>query len=230
MLILQAIRQDLHRAGENLVRLGRASDELTPHMDSATAVLVTSRENALQQKMASLQQTLASHVTLWQKEVTRQAKFGEAFALVSDFLSNADSVISHAADGNTTSADTRQLRHVTSELNRRPSSLDLLNDIGFRLPLTDANSRRLRDLNRKWRDFQVAGARALQCLQSASLRQETLDVRMEQCSRYLDEVEDCLVEEDASSRDDVMQQQQRFAVSRKQRSLCYENSVILQFR
>ena len=209
---MQTIRKDLSRANADIVQLGRLSDELTPYMDSATAVLVTSRENLLQQRVASLQQALSGHVTLWQQEVTRQSKFGEAYALVSDFLSNAQATVERAKDAPLTSSEAQQLRSVTLELNRRPSSLDLLNDIGFRLPLTDANARHLRQLNRTWRDLQVSATRALQRAQSTSLRQETLDAKLRQCSGYLDDIEDRLAEEEASSHDDVIQQQQEFAV------------------
>ena len=221
---LKALDCDISRYRDNIIRLGHISDEMTPHMDNATVVLLTSREGTLTQRLSSLQQTLATFTHTAQADSSRQGKFNEAYQLVSAFLDDVksalarpDPVSGRSSGGGATEQQIRmrvnELKHLSSQFGRKHASLDLLNEIAFRLSLNDANSQRLRTLNAQWAEVAAEAARRHERVQATLLSHEDFDAKLEDWGDFMRQTERDLAADVATNHAALRQQQQAFAVS-----------------
>ena len=221
---LKALDCDISRYRDNIIRLGHISDEMTPHMDNATVVLLTSREGTLTQRLSSLQQTLATFTHTAQADSSRQGKFNEAYQLVSAFLDDVKSALARpdpvSGRGGGSGATEQQIRmrvnelkHLSSQFGRKHASLDLLNEIAFRLSLNDANSQRLRTLNAQWAEVAAEAARRHERVQATLLSHEDFDAKLEDWGDFMRQTERDLAADVATNHAALRQQQQAFAVS-----------------
>lgn len=218
MNVLQTVEAEVKRYRDNVMRLGQLSDQVTPHIDNATVVLLTSRENTLNQRLTSLQQTIAKYMHGAHAQSGRQDKFREAYTLVNSFLAEAREKL-QADDPNKSASesDIRQrldeLKLVSHQMNRQQASLDLLNEIGFRLSLNPVNAARLRELNEQWKRVVVESARRRRQMQGTLLVHEDFDAKLDDWGGYLEQVEEDLVADIARNYPHLLAQQQAYAVS-----------------
>lgn len=90
---MQSLQQELDKVQAQLSDLYRLSDELTRNMGTSTIRLLTSRQTALEQRLLGLRQLLAQHIQILQDDFSQVVRFREAFAIVTEFLEHAQSVL-----------------------------------------------------------------------------------------------------------------------------------------
>ena len=200
------------------MRLGHMSDQMNPHMDNATIVLLTSRENAFMQRLSSLQQSLGKLIHSAHVDSGRHSKFNDAYALVETFLSDVEAVLRHVEPSSSSTelhvrARTDELRQLTSEFARQQANLDLVNELAFRLSLNDADARRLRVLNQQWVRLAADAARRRGDATQALLGRTDFDAKLEDWSSFLQQTERELVGDVSQNHAALQQQQQALAVS-----------------
>ena len=207
------LQSDLNTFRDTLLQLGRQSDQLTPHMDNATVIHITSRESALSQRLQNLQLALSRYNHSTQSEASRHTKFEDAYDIVNSFLAEADSSLGVVdPDKSSHESDIRsrlgELKDLTKSFRRRQAALELLNEMGYRLPLSGNNAQRLRDLNHRWQQLSYDALERYKALQGELLEHEDFNTKCEEWSDFLSQVERDLATDIAGNMEDLRNQQQ----------------------
>jgi nesprin-1 len=218
MLIAQDLKHDLEKFAPKLTNLSQLSDQLTPNMDNATIIHITARETALQQKLSSLQQALNRHQKSLQEGLDQHKRFSLAFNNVDQFLSQAE-VILRKADP-TASADEADIRErleqfkaLSDQFTERLADLETVNLIGYRLPLSETDSHRMRHLNQKWYQLSAETSDRYKHMQNHLLLQQDFSQKCEEWMLFLAQIEKDLASDIAGNYEALLEQQQAYEVS-----------------
>ena len=218
VILRQALQADIDGFRDNLTHLSKLSDPLIKHMDNATIIRITSRETALSQRHLHTQQTLSKHARMLQSERTRHSRFEAAYEVINDFLTDAQGILgdedpNRSADEDQIRGKIEQLKAVTTEFGHQQKRLDDLNDIGYRLALKEAETKRLKALNRCWHSLLADSTERYKIMQSHLLLQQGFNDKCEEWMVFLARVEKDLAADLVGNHEALLAQQKAFEVS-----------------
>ena len=208
----------MDRFRDNLAGLSKVSDQLTKSMDNATIIRLTSRETMLSQRLLNMQQALSKHIHHLQAGVAKHTRFMNTYKTVDGFLSDVGTVLGEddpmkSSDEDMIRGRIGQLKDTTMRFTQRQTDLDHLNHTGFRLPLSDDDSGRLRQLNHRWHNLCSDTTERYKRMQSYLLLQQDFNQKCEEWMSFLAQVEADLAADIAGSYDALHQQQHAYDVS-----------------
>ena len=214
----QIAQQDVDNFGGQLTSLSQLSDQLTPHMDNATIIQITARETALGQRLLNMQQALARHLQSLQDDLDKHSRFDSAFTNVDGFLAQADDILC-SEDPNKSAEEPSirerldQFKNLAGQFTERQPDLETVNLIGYRLPLNEADSQRMRQLNQRWYNLAADTAERYKTMQSHLLLQQDFNQKCEEWMLFLAQVEKDLATDIAGNYESLLEQQQAYEVS-----------------
>ncbi len=124
-------------------------------MDHSTVICITSRQTMLSQGLGNMQQALTKHLrNLW-LDLSKHSEFQDKYETLETFLPNVDAILSgndpnRSAEEEVLHQRLGELQDLTSKFSHNQPDLDSINLIGYRLPLNDDDSTRLKQLNQRW--------------------------------------------------------------------------------
>ena len=188
-------------------------------MDNSTSLNLSSREATLAQRLSHMQQALSHHQHHLQIGVSQQTRFEAVLALVDDCLSDAEGKLQEdldkSMDEGTLRENLDQLKIVSLEFNKNQAQLDSANEMGYRMPLSERDSARLRQANQKWRGLGTKASSRYHVLQGQLLAKQDFSQKCEAWMNFLAQAERDLTEDIAGNYNDLLQQQQMYEVSWK---------------
>jgi len=187
-------------------------------MDNATIIRITSRETALSQRHLHMQQTLSKHARTLQSARTRHSRFETTYEVIETFLAEAQTILededpNRSADEDQLRSRIDQLKAVTTEFSNQQKRLDDLNDIGYRVALKEAETRRLKALNRRWHSLLADSTERYKTMQSHLLLQQGFNDKCEEWMVFLARVEKDLAADLVGNHEALLAQQKAFEVS-----------------
>ena len=192
-------------------------NELSDHMDSTTIVFVQSQDSTLNQRIAAIRQTANQHLTRVQKETGQLTSFDESITAIEVFLQEADVAVN--VDDTDSDKDMESLRRrfdelglLLTEFTTSQTKIDMLNDLGNRLSLSEEQKAHLDEVHGRWQTLMRATTAKYRDLQATLLLQQDF---VSKCNDWMDllaRMERCLADDIAGNHDDLKKQQVIFEV------------------
>ena len=215
--LIKATKKDIEHYHTELLALGKMSEGMTKSMDTATVIQVTSQETSLSQRLLNMQQTLGKHIQNLDKDIDRYVEFEEHLQQIDASLAHADDVLSKEDPTKTSEED--ELRHRLQELKELSQNfsteqavLEKLNELGYRLPLSEAESARLKQMNHRWLGLSGDTTERYRTLQHHMLLTQDFSQKCEEWMTYLCQVEKDLASPLAGNEEELKEQQALFQV------------------
>ncbi|KAG5857708.1 hypothetical protein ANANG_G00022250 [Anguilla anguilla] len=205
---LQASIDDLQNSMEEVLE---ASRNLIGQMEPGAAVFIQSESRLLARSVLQLGEALARRKEQLQEELEQLQELSSSLEFLEKHLKDCEDRVTGAVDiSHEDVAKTDLLA-----LSALSPDLDALNELSYRLALSDPVSRRLQSLNRQWA---LASSLALEQrseLQTEVLRQQSFEQKCESWMGFLQGMEDNLAVDIAGSYPGLREQlriHQRFQV------------------
>ncbi|KAJ8288954.1 hypothetical protein COCON_G00016130 [Conger conger] len=205
---LQKCTDELQNSVEEVLE---ASRNLIGQMEPGAAVFIQSESRLLARSVLQLAEALAGRKEQLQEELEQLQELSSSLDFLEKHLKDCEGRVTVAldiSDGDFAKTDLLALSTLSPDL-------DVLNELSYRLSLSDPVSRRLQTLNRRWA---LASSLALeQCseLQAEVLNQQSFEQKCESWMGFLQSMEDNLAVDIAGSYPGLREQlriHQRFQV------------------
>ncbi|KAL3874929.1 hypothetical protein ACJMK2_037881 [Sinanodonta woodiana] len=214
LLQSRTLQKELDNFQMQISELYRISDEVTRNMDPSSIVSITSRLMGLDQRLLSLRQKLGKHIQSLQGDMSQQNRFLEAFASMNAFLSQAERILgmddpNKSADEDTMRECLDHLKELLNQFNVNYQKLDALNDLGYRLALSEMSASDLNELNHKWHRLFAETSERCKTLQGMVLLKQDLTQKCDTWMTFLAQTEQDLAMEITGNLADLQDQQRK---------------------
>ncbi|KAK3090167.1 hypothetical protein FSP39_009684 [Pinctada imbricata] len=196
------LMKDLDNFTSTLSQLYQLSDAVTKNMDSSSIVTITSRQTGLEQRVLTLRQALAKQIQTLQGDLSQKQRFKDLYSAMTIFLTNVertlgDEELSKSTDPQTLRNRYDELKNLMQQFNNQMVQLDALNDLGYRMALSEETSKDLRDLNHKWQDLYAETKERNKTLQGLLLVQQDFSEKCDTWMTFLAQTESDLANRDS---------------------------------
>ena len=214
--------KDLDGFQSNISHLYQLSDAVTKHMDTSSIVTITSRQSGIEQRVMTLRQALSKQIQTLQGDLSQKQRFKDLFSAVTIFLTNAertlgDEELNKSTDPQALRDRHEEMKNLTIQFNNQMMQLDALNDLGYRMALSEGTAKELRDLNHKWQDLYAETKERNKTLQGLLLTQQDFSEKCDTWMTFLAQTEHDLATEIAGNLPDLQRQLRQCEV----RVLCH---------
>ncbi|KAJ8290336.1 hypothetical protein GJAV_G00011560 [Gymnothorax javanicus] len=189
---LQASVNDLQNRVEEVLE---ASRYLIGHMDPEAAVFVQSACRLLACSVLQLSKVLAERKELLQEEQGQLQEFSSSLEFLENHLEDCRDKVTGALDASCRDVARTDLLALSS----LSPDLDELNELSYRLALSDPVSGRLQSLNRQWALVSSLALEKRSELQAEVLKQQSFEQKCKSWMGFLQNMEDSLVVDIAGS-------------------------------
>ncbi|KAG9336608.1 hypothetical protein JZ751_002955 [Albula glossodonta] len=195
MEAINGLRESTNDLQNSVDEVLEASRNLIGQLEPGAAVFIQSESRLLARSVLHLGGALAGRQEQLQEELEQLQELSSSLEFLEKHLKDCEGRLTATLDpshGDIPKADLLVLSALASDL-------DVLNELSYRLALSDPISRRLQTLNRQWA---LASAHALeQCseLQAEVLRQQSFEQKCESWMGFLQSMEDNLAIDVAGS-------------------------------
>ncbi len=169
----------------------------------------------LSQRLENMQQALTKHLRNLRLDLSKHSKFQDKYKTLETFLANVDAILSgndpnRSAEEEVLRQRLGELQHLTSKFSHNQPDLDSINLIGYRLPLNDDDSTRLKQLNQRWYTLSADTSERYKTMQSHLLIQQDFQQKCEEWLTFLSQVEQDLAKDISGDYDTLLQQQRSY--------------------
>jgi nesprin-1 len=153
-----------------------------------------------------------------QKDFAKKSRFQNTYTTLDSFLANADDVLrgndpNQSAEEELIETRIGQLRDLTKHFSYTQNDLDSLNLIGYRMPLSEDDSKRLKTLNQKWYSLSSDTAERFKTMQGHLLLQQDFSEKCQAWMSFLEQVENRLAAAVSGTYDGLLDQQKAHEVT-----------------
>lgn len=201
------------------MNLESLSKELMPSLDRARVVHIASSQTSLNQHVDSLQQLVDRRLQNFASAEDSREKLIELCQKVEAFLKEATAGLNKASspynssDPEVVEDRLKLVRNLSDEFAQMSPSFTELNHTGYRLPLSKADSDRLKTINDKWQDLHSQTNKQHKKLQQQFLLLQSFADKCKEWNSFLAEVESELTGDIGGNYNSVLQQQQKLEAS-----------------
>ncbi|MCJ8731019.1 hypothetical protein PDJAM_G00191190 [Pangasius djambal] len=191
---LHDLLENTHSLRTDSDRALEASKELIGQMDSTAAAFVQSECRMLSRGIHQHEQAVKRKLGEMQEDIKQ----------LQDFKQLLESLETHLKEWTSRQRDTHTQDTDVSKcdllaLSRRSADVEMLNELSYRLTLSDPVTRRLQSLSRTWAQASALAQERCSELQAVSLQQQVFEERCETWMSFLQRMEDSLAGEIASN-------------------------------
>lgn len=211
---MQADLEGFQSQLDNLAKLG---EEFTGNLDTPVSGPITLQQAKLTQRLARLQQSLNKYAQNVHEDMTDQTRFQENLNAVTDFLHRAEEVLQQrdpdkSSESKHVKQRLQQLKKLFGEFSDNESNIDSLNDLGYRMALSEAYSEKLLQLNHQWQNLQTDAADRYRRMQALLLLQQDFTEKCGNWLSFLQQAESDLTKDIAGNYPDLVEQQKKSEV------------------
>ncbi|XP_068007808.1 nesprin-1 isoform X2 [Melanerpes formicivorus] len=179
---------DLKTAQESLIVLQELGEELKSQVEASAAAAIQSDYLSLNQNLSTLEQTLCKQQGLLQAGVLDYQTFAKNLQVLEAWITEAEERLKgqdpgHSSDLSTIQSRMEELKSQMLKFSSMVPDLDRLNELGYRLALSDKEIKRMQNLNRHWSQISSQTMERFSKLQSFLLQQQTF---LEKCETWMD--------------------------------------------
>ncbi|MCJ8736789.1 hypothetical protein PDJAM_G00016450 [Pangasius djambal] len=192
-----------------LLELG---EQLKQQVDTSAAASIQSDHQILSQRLSSMDQTLTRQQAALQAGMQDYETFSEQLGALSRWTVEAEEVLK-CQDPNG-SCDQLVIQDRMEELKKQmlkfssmAPDLERLNELAYRLPLSDSEIKRMQNLNRNWATISAQTTERFSKLQATLLQQQTFLEKCETWLEFLEQTEEKLAVEISGNFQSLLEQQ-----------------------
>ncbi|KAB5582142.1 hypothetical protein PHYPO_G00183770 [Pangasianodon hypophthalmus] len=191
---LHDLLENTHSLRTDSDRALEASKELIGQMEPTAAAFVQSECRMLTRGLHQHEEAVKRKLGEMQEDIKQLQEFEQLLESLETHLKEWTSRQRH-----TDTQDTDISKCELLELSRRSADVEMLNEVSYRLTLSDPVTRKLQSLNRKWTQASAHAQERCSELQAVSLQQQAFEERCETWMSFLQRMEDSLAGEIAST-------------------------------
>ncbi|XP_038626046.1 nesprin-1 isoform X2 [Tachyglossus aculeatus] len=197
---------------DSLFVLHELGDQLKQQVDSSAASAIQSDRLSLSQRLSALEQALSRQQTMLQTGVLDYETFSKSLDGLEAWIVEAEEVLtgqdpSHSSDLSTIQDRMEELKGQMLKFSSMVPDLDRLNELGYRLPLSDKEIKRMQNLNRRWSLISSNTTERFSKLQSFLLQHQTFLEKCETWMEFLLQTEQKLAVEISGNFQHLLEQQ-----------------------
>lgn len=202
-----------------LLELESLSKELLPSLDSVRVVHIVSSQTSLNQHADNLQQLVERRLQSFASAEDNREKFIELCQKVEAFLKETRNGLTNASapynssDPEVVQQRLKLIRNLADEFAQMNPCFTELNHTGYRLPLSKADSDRLKKINDQWQELHSETHKQHKKLQQQSLLLQSFADKCEEWNNFLAEMENDLTGDVCGNYNSVLEQQQKLEAS-----------------
>ncbi|XP_029114386.1 nesprin-1 isoform X5 [Scleropages formosus] len=199
---VQGSLQVLHELGE----------QLKQQVDASAVAAIQSDRLSLSQRLATVEQTLGRQQTVLKAGVQDYERFSEQLDSLDRWITEAEGVLKEpdpncSSDLSTIQDRMKELKGQMLKFSNMAPDLERLNELGYRLPLSDKEIKRMQSLNRSWSITSIQTTERFSKLQAFLLQQQTFLEKCETWMEFLVQTEEKLAVEISGNYQSLMEQQ-----------------------
>lgn len=217
MSILQELQAALDAFQSRLPELYQLSDEMGPKLDAVSIVSMTSRQTALEQRLLLLRHSADKLSRQLSDNLFQYKRFEQLMETINCFLQKASDTLSNRPSQSTsedmvTKDSFIQFKELLIEFNINAPLLDSLNELGYRMVLSDNSIQELQELNHKWYQLKSETVELCHSLQDNVLLQQDFTEKCSLWMAYLAQIENELAVEIQGNLEQLVDQQKKYQV------------------
>ncbi|KPP77537.1 nesprin-1-like, partial [Scleropages formosus] len=206
--LLQA-QQPIQNSLQVLHELG---EQLRGQVDSSAIAALQSDHFSLTQRLAAVEKALCRQQAVLQAAVQDCERFSEQLDSLNRCVVEAELVLkgqdpSDSTEQSIIHARMEELKGQILKLSSMTPDLQRLNELGYRLPLSDTEIKHVQKLNRDWAMASAQATERLHKLQSIHLEHQTFSEKCKTWMEFLAETEERLVSEICGNYQSLLEQQ-----------------------
>ncbi|CAE1330631.1 SYNE1 [Acanthosepion pharaonis] len=216
---IQDLQDKLDIFQSKLSELYQLSDDMGPNLDTVSVVNITSQQATLEERLLLLRHS-ADRFHQQMTDIRLQLKnFEQSLENISSFLQRAETILQNTniQEVQSLSAEEAlpretliQFKELLVEFNVNATSLDSLNELGYRMALDTEKVQQLQDLNHKWYQLQSCVLQHCHCLQDSVLLHQNFTEKCTAWMSHLAQIENLLAEDIGGSFEELLNQQKKY--------------------
>ncbi|XP_049759928.1 nesprin-1 isoform X14 [Elephas maximus indicus] len=196
---------------DSLFVLHELGEQLKQQVDPSAASAIQSDQVSLSQHLSALEQALCKQQTVLQAGVLDYETFAKSLEGLEAWVVEAEEILqgqdpSHSSDLSTIQERMEELKGQMLRFSSMSPDLDHLNELGYRLPLSDKEIKRMQNLNRHWSLISSQTTERFSKLQSFLLQHQTFSEKCETWMEFLVETEQKLAVEISGKYEHLLEQ------------------------
>ncbi|XP_075410476.1 nesprin-1-like isoform X2 [Tenrec ecaudatus] len=197
---------------DSLFVLHELGEQLKQQVDASAASAIQSDQLSLSQHVGGLEQALCKQQTTLQAGVLDYETFAKSLEGLEAWTVEAEETLqgqdpSHSSDLSTIQERMEELKGQMLKFSSMAPDLDHLNELGYRLPLSDKEIKRMQNLNRHWSLISSQTTERFSKLQSFLLQHQTFLEKCETWMEFLVQTEQKLAVEIPGNYQHLLEQQ-----------------------
>ncbi|XP_045150652.1 nesprin-1 [Echinops telfairi] len=197
---------------DSLFVLHELGEQLKQQVNASAASAIQSDQLSLSQHLGTLEQALCKQQTTLQAGVLDYETFAKSLEGLEAWTVEAEEILqgqdpSHSSDLSTIRERMEELKGQMLKFSSMAPDLDHLNELGYRLPLSDKEIKRMQNLNRHWSLISSQTTERFSKLQSFLLQHQTFLEKCETWMEFLVQTEQKLAVEISGNYQHLLEQQ-----------------------
>nr|KAF6462350.1 hypothetical protein HJG59_011373 [Molossus molossus] len=202
----------LGAAKDSLFVLQELGEQLKQQVEASAASAIQSDQLSLSQHLCALEQALCKQQTVLQAGILDYETFTKSLEALEAWIIEAEEILqgqdpSHSSDLSTIQERMEELKGQMLKFSSMAPDLDRLNELGYRLPLSDKEIKRMQSLNRHWALISSQTTERFSKLQSFLLQHQTFLEKCETWMEFLVQTEQKLAVEISGNYQQLLEQQ-----------------------
>ncbi|XP_076155328.1 nesprin-1 isoform X4 [Alosa pseudoharengus] len=204
--------EELAQVQASLQQLQEVAEQLKQQVDTSAAGAIQSDQLMLTQRLSRLEQSLSRQQSILQTGVQDYELFKEQLASLDSWMKEAEDALNGqdptgSSDQSLIQGRMEELKGQMLRFSSLAHELEQVNELGYRLPLSDSEIKRLQSLNRSWASSSALTTERFSKLQAFLLQQQTFLEKCEAWMEFLVQTEEKLAVEISGNNQSLLEQQ-----------------------
>nr|XP_045014662.1 nesprin-1 isoform X2 [Jaculus jaculus] len=204
--------KELGTVKDSLFVLRELGEQLKQQVDTSAATAIQSDQLCLSQRLCALEQALCKQQAILQAGVVDYETFAKSLEALEVWIVEAEDILqaqdpTHSSDLSTIQERMEELKGQMLKFSSMAPDVDRLNELGYRLPLSDKEIKRIQSLNRHWSLISSQTTERFSKLQSFLLQHQTFLEKCETWMEFLVQTEQKLAVEISGNYQHLLEQQ-----------------------